>query len=108
MGTVRYNGNDVYDGHRVTVSKGFYAPYFSMPDGPISTQVNMKYHLDPFLLGDAALLLVGVVPGVVALGVDFATGSWRYLEDVQTVEVSGPTITPAAFRNPYPWPSTGD
>ena len=107
MGTVRYNGHDVYDGHRVTVSKGFYAPYFSMSDGRSSTQVNMKYHLDPLLLGDAALLLVGVVPGVVALGVDFATGSWRYLEEVQTVEVSGPTITPAAFRAPYLWPPSG-
>ena len=28
MGTVRYEGDDVYDGHRITVSKGFYAPYF--------------------------------------------------------------------------------
>ena len=107
MGTVRYNGDDVFDGHRVTVSKGFYAPYFTMADGPTSTQLNMKYHLDPFLLGDAALLLVGVVPGVVALTVDFATGSWRYLEEEQTVEVSGPTITPAAFRAPYLWPPSG-
>ncbi len=56
----------------------------------------------------AALLLVGVVPGVVALGVDFATGSWRYLEEEQTVKVPGPTITPAAFRTPYPWSSSGD
>ena len=107
MGTVRYEGDDVYDGHRITVSKGFYAPYFSMSDGRTSTQVEMKYHLDPFLLGDAALLLVGVVPGVVALAVDFATGSWRYLEEEQTVEVSGPTITPAAFRAPYLWPPSG-
>ncbi len=61
MGTVQYNGNDIYDGHRVTVSKGFNAPYFSMSDGRTSSQVDMEYHLDPFLLGDAALLLAGVV-----------------------------------------------
>jgi hypothetical protein len=32
----------------------------------------------PWLAADFALLLAGVVPGVIALGVDFGTGAWRH------------------------------
>ena len=32
----------------------------------------------PWLVGDALLLLPGIVPGVVAFIVDFSTGAWRH------------------------------
>lgn len=32
----------------------------------------------PWLLGDAGLLLLGIVPGVIAFIVDFGTGSWQH------------------------------
>ncbi len=32
----------------------------------------------PWLMGDAGLLLLGVVPGVIAFIVDFGTGAWRH------------------------------
>ena len=32
----------------------------------------------PWLIGDALLLLPGVVPGVIAFAVDFGTGAWRH------------------------------
>jgi len=32
----------------------------------------------PWLLGDAGLLLLGIVPGVIAFIVDFGTGAWQH------------------------------
>ena len=32
----------------------------------------------PWIAADAALLLAGIVPGVVALAVDFGSGSWQH------------------------------
>ena len=37
----------------------------------------------PWLAADAGLLLLGVVPGVVALIVDFGTGAWHHIDDEQ-------------------------
>ncbi|UCC28965.1 MAG: hypothetical protein JSU86_12265 [Phycisphaerales bacterium] len=34
----------------------------------------------PWLLGDAGLLLLGVIPGVIAFIVDFGTGAWRHAD----------------------------
>jgi hypothetical protein len=34
----------------------------------------------PWLIGDALLLIPGIVPGVIAFVVDFATGEWRHAE----------------------------
>ncbi len=36
--------------------------------------------VDPWLFGSMALTLVFVVPGLVATGVDFATGAWKKLD----------------------------
>ena len=35
----------------------------------------------PWLWGDAGLLLLGVVPGVIAFIVDFGNGTWRHVDD---------------------------
>lgn len=32
----------------------------------------------PWMIADVGLLFLGVIPGVVALGVDFATGAWHH------------------------------
>jgi hypothetical protein len=32
----------------------------------------------PWLIGDALLLLPGIIPGVIAFAVDFGTGAWRH------------------------------
>lgn len=32
----------------------------------------------PWLIGDALLLIPGIVPGVIAFIVDFGTGEWRH------------------------------
>jgi len=32
----------------------------------------------PWLVGDAALLLLGVIPGVIAFAIDFANGEWKH------------------------------
>ena len=37
----------------------------------------------PWLLGDAALLLLGIVPGVIAFIVDFGTGAWQHQGETQ-------------------------
>ncbi len=38
----------------------------------------------PWLIGDAALLILGVIPGVVAFVVDFSTGAWEHDRDAVT------------------------
>lgn len=37
--------------------------------------------LDPWFIGSVALIVVFVIPGVVATGVDLATGAWKKFED---------------------------
>jgi len=41
----------------------------------------------PWLLGDAGLLLLGIIPGVIAFAVDFGNGEWQHSHetDVRTV-----------------------
>ena len=38
----------------------------------------------PWILGDALLLIPGIVPGVIAFAVDFGTGAWRHDGYAQT------------------------
>ena len=47
----------------------------------------------PWLVGDALLLIPGVVPGVIAFIVDFGTGAWRHegLELTADSTVNAPT-----------------
>lgn len=103
VGAVGVQGETVFDGDMVTVHKGFHTPQFTVPGHYRPHEVNMEYNASPWLLGDAALLLAGIWPGVVGFAVDFGTGSWRDLEDEQTLNVAGPMVTPAAFRSGYSW-----
>jgi hypothetical protein len=42
----------------------------------------------PWLLGDAGLLLLGIIPGVIAFAVDFANGEWQHGSGPTTVMVN--------------------
>ena len=44
----------------------------------VSSACKGKGHVCPWVAGDAAWLLAGVVPGVVAFIVDFSTGAWNH------------------------------
>ncbi|MFO0981039.1 MAG: hypothetical protein U1E76_04690 [Planctomycetota bacterium] len=89
-GSVLYQGMPCRDGQLVSVNKRFETPQFLIPGDHPPFPVDMAYDPDPWLIGDAALCLLFVIPGLVAFGVDFATGSWRNLHDLQTVAVPDP------------------
>lgn len=83
--TVYYQGMSLKDGQMFTVQKHFREPQFNVGTTTRPIMTPMNYDPDPWLIGDAALFLLGILPGVVALGVDFGTGSWRNLNDPQNV-----------------------
>ena len=85
--TVRIDGVEVSDGQSITVHKQFEPPMIDVgdPDRPIF--VPLSYDPDPLLIGDAVFLILYVVPGLVALGVDFGTGCWRDLHELQVIDV---------------------
>ncbi len=83
--TVEYKGMNINDGDVFTVQKEFQTPEFNVGADGRPVMVSMDYGPDPWLIGDAALLLFFIIPGLVALGVDFGTGAWRNLEDPQHV-----------------------
>lgn len=86
-GTVIYQGREVRHGEAITVQKGFDAPQFDVGDEDRPVMVDMTHSMDPWLIGDGALLFVFIVPGLVGGGVDFGTGAWRRLDDPQVVHL---------------------
>ena len=82
------NGATRQDGDFITIHKQLEAPYVYMEEDGRTILIPMTYDLDPWLIGDAGLLIFYVIPGLIALGVDFATGGWRNLHDVQVIHVS--------------------
>ncbi len=63
-----------------------------------------------WLAGDAGLLLLGIVPGVIAFIVDFGTGAWRHTDTEQVTTTPdkvtsahllfSPASTPTVNRGP--------
>ena len=43
----------------------------------------------PWIVGDALLLIPGIVPGVIAFIVDFSTGEWQHGGSARTADTSG-------------------
>jgi len=86
-GSVLYEGRRIEDGQSITVSKKFAAPQFNVGDAERPLMVEMGYSMDPWVLGDGAMLFVFVVPGLVGGGVDLGTGAWRKLDDPQIVNL---------------------
>jgi len=84
-GSVLYQGQRIEDGRAVTLRKEQKTPRFDVgaPDRP--HYVDVTYQADLWLIGDAALLLLGVIPGLIAFGVDAATGAWRNIDAEQEI-----------------------
>ncbi len=93
---VYYLGEPVSDGEKIRVSKKFGSSEFRIGSAESAETVRLGYSPAPWLLGDAGLLLFGVVPGLVALGIDAATGAWRNLDDEQVVYAPEALLTSAA------------
>ncbi len=89
--TVLFQGRTVKDGESFNVDKHVEEPTVYLNDSGRPIEVQLKYDPDVLLVADGALLFVFVIPGLVALGVDFATGAWRDLHSQQLVYV--PTDT---------------
>lgn len=85
--TVYYEGMPVRDGEYLVVQKRFEAPQMNIGNDERQYLVPMAYGPDPWLIGDAVLMFVFLVPGLVAVGVDLGTGSWRKLESPQRFHV---------------------
>lgn len=58
----------------------------------------------PWLLGDAGLLLLGVIPGVIAFIVDFGTGAWRHADHGRVMTTSDEVASANLLFGP---PETG-
>lgn len=86
--TVFYEGMRIGDGGGVKVNKRYDAPQLIAPAGRSRGTLDMTYSPSPWLLGDAVLLLPGLVPGLIAFGIDFYTGAWRVLDNPQHVYLS--------------------
>ena len=86
-GSVFYQGVKLRDGDTLSVNKQFETPSFYLDADHPFTKVDMTYDPSAWLIADGALLFVFVLPGLVALGVDFGTGAWRQLHPVQLVIV---------------------
>jgi len=86
--SIFYNGSQIGDGGGIKVNKTYNAPQLIAPQGRSRGTLDMSYNASPWLLGDAELLLPGLVPGLIAFGIDFYTGAWRVLDKTQHVYVS--------------------
>lgn len=86
--TVYFDNVAVEDGQVVNVRKRMKTPEVNIgtPERPYF--VEMDYSPDPWLIGDGLLIIVGVIPGLIAFGVDFGTGAWRKLEQQQRFYVN--------------------
>ena len=85
--SVFYRGLKVSDGEVIRVRKRFGTPQFNVGESKRPLMEDMEYFPHAWLIGDAALLLLGIIPGLIAGGIDFGTGAWRNLDDVQHVIV---------------------
>jgi len=83
--SVYYRGMKLNDGDLFTVQKHFDTPKFNVGEANRPIMYSMNYDPDPWLIGDCVLLVFFLIPGLVAIGVDFGTGAWRHLDDPQQV-----------------------
>jgi hypothetical protein len=84
-----YEGQTIDDGESVIVRKRFDAPQFMVGEEGELLPAKMTYDPDLWLIGDAAWFLLGIIPGLIAGGIDFATGAWRNLDERQIVMIPG-------------------
>ena len=85
-GNVEYQGRKLTDGEMLHVQKRLEPARVYVDSVPR----DLHYGPDPLLIGDAVLLFFFVVPGLIALGIDFGTGAWRDFHDTQYFYVREP------------------
>ncbi|MFH1998186.1 MAG: hypothetical protein ABIK28_00830 [Planctomycetota bacterium] len=85
---VEYQGMRLKDGDTFTLQKHYDPARFAVDSNGRQIMVDVQYEADPLVIADAALLLFFIVPGLVALGVDFGTGAWRNYSSPQVVYIS--------------------
>jgi hypothetical protein len=88
-GRIIYRGQRVVDGGTIQVQKGFDVPTVDAGAPGAPRIVAMTYNPDPLVIVDVALLFFGLLPGAIALGVDWFSGAWRDLDDRQIFSVIG-------------------
>lgn len=59
----------------------------------------------PWLLGDASLLLPGIVPGVIAFIVDYRTGAWRHTDAGHVTTATDDVASAHLLFSPGPTPT---
>ena len=79
--TVTFEGRSIADGEMIYIQKRQELPFVTAN----GNRFDLTYDPNPWLVADAGLLLLYVVPGLVAGGVDFATGAWRRFHDPQVI-----------------------
>ena len=96
----------VADNETVTVRKRFTPPRFVSGQPGQRRETSLSFTPDPWLIGDAALLIPFIIPGVIAFGIDVGTGAWRDLDDEQRVHLprvqeSTSMLTPPTIEPPH-------
>lgn len=84
---IYYQGAPVADGDSVVVRRDFRPPAFELEPGDNPRTFEMDYSVDPWVIGDAGLAIFFILPGVIAGGLDVATGAWRKLEPAQIIDI---------------------
>lgn len=93
--TLYYQGRRVSDGEHLTVTKQFRTPQFNVGHSDSPVVADLGYSVEPWVLGDAGLALLFLLPGLIAGGVDIGTGAWRKLDDPQIVVIPDPAAASA-------------
>lgn len=85
--SIYYQGTRVADGEYVSVRRDYRTPTFGLEPGEKPQTVDMDYSVEPWVIGDAGLAVFFIIPGVIAGGLDIATGAWRKLESTQVIDI---------------------
>jgi len=82
---VQYKGVKIHDSGTVYIKKESKLPQFYIGGKEGYYFVDLDYDPNLWLIGDGALLLLGIIPGLIGFGVDFLTGSWRDFDNPQVI-----------------------
>jgi hypothetical protein len=99
----KYVGAVYKSGDQLSISKDIDGAFIMVGEN-YSTKIEVPYEPDPWIVGDCLLLIIFLIPGLIALGVDAASGSWRAYEKPITIAVpdSTPNIGEKVSENKKP------
>lgn len=95
--TIYIKGSPVKDGQSFTISKQFEAAEANVGTASRPTNVELKFDPDPWIIGDIALFIPFIIPGIIGLAVDIGGGTWRKYRDPQILmvpESAAPIVEP--------------